>query len=94
LAGGVPHLQFNGLAFAGDRFYLEINADSGNVIFTKNIVGESNEKAGFSGAGITDQKDFWSEKKVKLKRRSLELEKKKTNRCSPSGNYPFTLGFN
>jgi hypothetical protein len=81
LTGGVPDLEFNSFTFARNGFDLEINADSGNVIFTENVVGEPNEKTGLTGPGVTNQKDLWSEKEMKLNRRSLELERKQTNPC-------------
>jgi hypothetical protein len=43
LACGIPNLEFDGFAFAGDRFDLEIDADRRNVVFTENIVRKPNK---------------------------------------------------
>lgn len=51
-------LQLHGLAIELDRSDLEVDADGGDVALGVGVVGESQEQAGLSDAGVTDEEEL------------------------------------
>lgn len=55
LACRVPNLKLDSFAIQFNGSNLEIDADGADVAFRIGIVGESQQKAGFANAGVTNQ---------------------------------------
>jgi len=58
LSCGIPNLKLDSLAFELNSTNLEVNANCRYVAFCIGIVCETEEKAGLSDAGVTDEKEF------------------------------------
>jgi hypothetical protein len=58
LPSSIPHLQLDHAALAAEGSNLEVHSDGRVEGLLENIVGESEEKAGFAHRGVADQQDL------------------------------------